>query len=488
MRAEVPGARRRRPPGGGGRAVPARGTLVALALALALSAPGPARAAPPDGTTAPPRTATIPTSVSDTARLTLARAVRAALATYPSVGAAKATAASRRAAVGRAVSGRWPDLSLRASAHQYQEPVVVRPIHGFTPGTAPPFDETLLEAGLYLDYTLWDFGAREARVRSGRQAASAAGAARTAAAQGVVADVADAYLAALGLRRVVAAHDRRIDALRSERERVRQLREVGRAARVELLRVEAALAGARSDREGVRAELRVVAGELARLTGLRAEAVRPGGLADAAWTGPGLPALDELTGRAVAHSPAVERARRQRAAAGAGHDVARAARWPELRLGGAWVDRGSDDGDFRAEWNVGVCLAVPLFTGGRVEAGVQEARAEEEAAVQRVRLAETAVARAVDRARASVVETTSRVESLERAAESQAEVARIEKLRLETGTGTQTDYLDAEAELLTVRASLARTRYAALRARVELARATGELDAPWIEENLEERR
>lgn len=91
----------------------------------------------------------------------------------------------------------------------------------------------------------------------------------------------------------------------------------------------------------------------------------------------------------------------------------------------------------------------------------------------------------MDEAYASWREKTVRVESLGRAVESQEEVVRIEKLRLETGAGTQTDYLDAEAELLAVRAQRARTRYAALRARVELARARGVLDLGWIERNLE---
>jgi outer membrane protein TolC len=149
------------------------------------------------------------------------------------------------------------------------------------------------------------------------------------------------------------------------------------------------------------------------------------------------------------------------------------------------VSGGSAADAFDAEWSVGVGLSLPRFTGGRLSGQIEEAQARESGAQQRVRLGEKAVERAVDRAYASISETAARVRSLERAVAAREEVVRIEKLRLETGTGIQTDYLDAEADLLTSRADLARMRFAALRARVELARATGALDPAWIERNLE---
>lgn len=421
----------------------------------------------------------------DTTRVTLLEALERAGTTYPSVRAAGARVATARAATDRAASDRWPDLSLRASATRYEEPMIVNPIHGFEPGTTPPFDETLFEAGAYVDFTLFDFGARGARIRSSRSETSATEAGRAATEQALAADVAGTYLDVLGLDAVLEAHERRIEALAAELSRVEQLRTVGRAARVELLRVEAALANARSDREEVRASLDVAERELARLTDLPAERVRAHRLVDLAYTGSALATPAEMARRAAARNPTVERARREREASRAGVEVARSARWPELKLGGAWVDRGSAAGDFEAEWSVGVGLSLPLFTGGRLSGQIEEARARESGAQQRVRLAEKAVERAVDRAYASVSETAARVRSLERAVTAREEVVRIEKLRLETGTGIQTDYLDAEADLLTSRADLARMRYAELRARVELARATGTLDAAWIERNLE---
>jgi len=95
------------------------------------------------------------------------------------------------------------------------------------------------------------------------------------------------------------------------------------------------------------------------------------------------------------------------------------------------------------------------------------------------------VAQGVDRALAAVREAHARVAALGSAAEQSAEVARIERLSLEVGSGTQTDYLDAEANLLRARASLIEARHAEIAARIELARVTGELSLAWLALNLE---
>ena len=79
----------------------------------------------------------------------------------------------------------------------------------------------------------------------------------------------------------------------------------------------------------------------------------------------------------------------------------------------------------------------------------------------------------------------SRAIALERAASRLVEVARVQKLLLEVGSGTQIDYLAAESDLATARARLAESETAARLARVELARATGELSPDWLRRNLE---
>jgi outer membrane protein TolC len=64
-------------------------------------------------------------------------------------------------------------------------------------------------------------------------------------------------------------------------------------------------------------------------------------------------------------------------------------------------------------------------------------------------------------------------------------VARIEALAREVGSGTQTDYLNAEADLVSARARLAEAEHAEIAARLELARVTGVLSLEWLVRHLE---
>ena len=115
---------------------------------------------------------------------------------------------------------------------------------------------------------------------------------------------------------------------------------------------------------------------------------------------------------------------------------------------------------------------------------VSRAEALRDASRENVRLAELSAAANVDRALAALEETEARAASLRTAVDRSAEVARIERLRLDTGTGVQADYLQAEATLLSLRVALSEVDHGAVLARVRLARAVGELDVGWLQENL----
>ncbi|MBI4502552.1 MAG: TolC family protein, partial [Gemmatimonadetes bacterium] len=117
--------------------------------------------------------------------------------------------------------------------------------------------------------------------------------------------------------------------------------------------------------------------------------------------------------------------------------------------------------------------------------GIRRASAEQRAANEQVRVAELNIEQAVDRALAALREAHARVAALEIAVDQSAEVVRIERLSLDVGSGTQTDYLDSEANLLRARASLIEARHAEIAARVDLARITGELSQEWLAHTLE---
>lgn len=175
-------------------------------------------------------------------------------------------------------------------------------------------------------------------------------------------------------------------------------------------------------------------------------------------------------------SPILESARHRLVASDAAIRSAESGKWPQLQAVGNFLGFGSAAGHFTSEWNTGVQVVFPLFNGGATGQRIARARAAREAAAEQVRNLELQIGGEVDRALSALREASARVTSIESAIRQFAEVARIEQLRLDTGTGTQTDYLTAEVDLLTARATLADLQYAEVVARVELARATGLLD------------
>lgn len=412
------------------------------------------------------------------AELTLSEAIAAAMQNYPGVAASTEEARAARAAVRELEAGRLPSLNLGANATHYSDPMLATPIHGFDFRNPPAFDETLLQSSLTANYTVYDAGAREARIEEAEHSVAAVEASTDTARQNAAARAAAAYATALARAEIHDAHRLRITALEAERLRVVQLKEAGRAANVEVLRVEAALAAAEAERADAAALLDAAERNLARITALPLETTRAKNL-DPVTEGslplPERPSLEESIG----DTPLVRQARSRAAAQQATIDFARSGRRPQLVAQAQELFFGTDEDYLTSEWNVGLQLRFNVFDGGATKARVARATAAARAAEEQVRTVEIEAGVALDRGLSELEQSRATVESLKGAVAKFYEVARIEKLRLENGAATQADYLRAEADLVTARANLAAARYRAVAARVELARITGDLEASW---------
>jgi outer membrane protein TolC len=417
--------------------------------------------------------------------LTPAEAVARALAHHPEAGAARAEQRRAESALAEAEAGLLPRVDFTGSVMQFQEPMVVTPIHRLDFQDLPEFDETLIQGDLRLEHTVYDGGVRRGAI-AGRTARAEEAATGTAAVeQALVARTLTTYLQILGHQATLVAADRRIEAVEAERRRVEQLLAVGRSPEVDLRRAEAELAAARASRVRVATALDTAERDLGRLVGAEDGAVAAGTLTPIAAVVAEPPARETLY-EALEESPAVVRARRALDAAEAAVAVAGGARGPRVAVVGDVKEYGSSRGDFDLEWNAGVQVAVPVFHGGELAERVIQAEAARDAAAERLRLARLDARAALDRALAALVEARARDEALAEAVKQYEEVVRIERLRLDTGVGVQADYLDAEAALLDARAGLVEARNAVVGARIEVARATGDLDLRWVEESFPE--
>ena len=408
-----------------------------------------------------------------------------ALRHYPTVAEAAATHEAAEGAVSQTRATRYPTLFTDASLARYQEPSLVAPLHGFDPTAAPEFDRDLVRGNVGFSYSIFDGGARGARIDVAEAGAAIAAFGEESARMELLASATAAYLDLLTTRDLLDAAESQKEALEAEEERVQQFLAEGKAARVDLLRVQAALSQSAAAEISLSAKLDLAVGRLARLTGLGREAFGEGNLAGVVLARRDQAGLETILSVARSTSPELRMASEQVVAAEAGLRQAKAAWMPALEAQGAYSDFGSLAGSHQWEWQGSLKISYPLFTGGARKGAQAQASAEARRAGEALRKAELALDQEVEAALSRLIEARALREALERGVEQTQEVARIEALALEVGSGVQTDFLGAQADLFQARASLVQARHGELLATVALARISGELTLPWLKETME---
>ena len=413
-----------------------------------------------------------------TQSLTLADAAEAALRSHPAVHATGARADAADQAASAARGARLPSFAVTGSMTRFDEPMVVAPLHAFDPTRPPTFDRTLVQLQAGAKYTVFDAGARSSRIEQADALAEAARFGSEATEMGLLEQVATAYLGTLTSRAVLHAATAQVSAVQEEAARAERHFDAGTAAEVELLRARAALLDARARHVSARAGVGLAERSLARVMGVPTNEVEGRGLADVIAT-------DRESNSASVESPVVSMAARVVNAATARLAERQSTRLPKLEVGAGLRDFGSLDSNHAVEWQAGVQISWPLFTGGARSAGILRAEAEVRAARGDLALAELQAESEIDGAATAVQEAEARAQALEAAVTQWTEVARIEALSVEAGVGVQSDLLRAQASLFQARAGHAQARYDAISALVSLARAEGTLDMNWMNAVLE---
>jgi len=377
---------------------------------------------------------------------------------------AAARLAQARALVRSARADRLPQVGLGAAASRQSG---ANTVGGSTPST-------LYQASANASYELDLFGrlsgAQDAAELDAQAREALLGSARLL----VQAEVAQVYLALRALdterelvRETVGAY---ADTLRLTERRHR----AGDVAELDVVRVQSELAANEAEALALDRQRSQLEHALAVLVGESPSSFQ---LQPREWSTalpvipPGVPSV------VLARRPDVAAAQASLRAAQARVGVAQAAWFPDVALTAAGGFASPELGDLlrwsARAWSVGALLSMPLFDGGRREAGVQAAQAELEASAAQYRGQVLQAFREVEDQLASLRLLSEQSQAQQRAVESARRAGAISETRYRNGLVSQLELLDARRSELRNRRQALQVRSAQYQATVGLIRALG---------------
>lgn len=377
---------------------------------------------------------------------------------------AAARLAQARALVRSVRADRLPQLDLGAAAGRQAG---ANTAGGSTAGT-------LYQAGATLSYEVDLFG----RLSRSQDAAALDAAARDALLQStrllVQSEVAQTYLAlrAVDLERTLV---RETVAAYGETLRLTQRRhQAGDVAELDVVRVQAELAANEADALALDRQRAHLVNALAVLVGESASTFSFG---EEGWSAavpvvpPGVP------GTVLSRRPDVAAAQASLMAAQARVGVAQAAWFPSVALTGSGGFASPELGDLfkwsARAWSVGALLALPLFDGGRREAGVQSAQAQLDVQLAQYRGQVLNAFREVEDQLAALRLLDEQARAQGRAVDAARRASVISETRYRNGLVSQLELLDSRRSELRNRRQALQVRSAQFQATVGLIRALG---------------
>ena len=189
-------------------------------------------------------------------------------------------------------------------------------------------------------------------------------------------NVAQAYYSVLKAGKNLEIADANVERLATYRDAAEKRLKVGEVTKTVLLRAEAELSGARSDRMAVRNGLELARAQLKRIAAVQEDFE----VAEAGETDMEIPSLDFFQATALSERADLKGLEIQRKIAEDQVRFARGAYWPNLSLTGGYIrtEQSPETSSLNREGiNAGAALNFPFFEGGLRVAEVKEAKARE---------------------------------------------------------------------------------------------------------------
>jgi multidrug efflux system outer membrane protein len=381
-----------------------------------------------------------------------------------SVQVAAARLAQARAFVLSTKADRLPQIGIGASAYRLDGIVsnTAGPARGFyTAGANASYEADLFgRLARTTDAAVLDAQAREALLQSTRLL--------------VQADVAQAYLAlrAIDVERALVRST--VGAYRDTLSLTERRFRAGDVAELDVTRARTEVAATESDALALDQRRAEIEHALAVLVG---EAASDFQVSVAEWK-TALPIIPAgVPSTVLTRRPDVSAAQSSLAAAQQRVGVAKAAWFPSLSLTATGGYASPEIGDIfkwsARAWGLGALLSLPIFDGGRREAGVQNARGEMDAALANYREQILVAFKDVEDQLSALRLLAEQSEAQGRAVEAASRSTALSDARYRNGLVSQLDLLDARRSELRNRRQALQVRSAQYQATVGLVRALG---------------
>lgn len=403
--------------------------------------------------------------------ISLSEAIGNALANNPGMQGAMLSSGETGLDRNLAAASRLPQLNAKAAYTRYSEPSLVWPIH--EQGEFPAFDEEKVVAGIYAYVPLYAGGRLVAAERLASLRYDASRASLESTRQELVFNVVATYGKALQLEDMIAAADKREQALTEQADKLAAEYEAGRTTRLALTRARVRLKKALSEKLTLKRSLEDALFALAVFMGGTEPPAKLGKIAS--FPSSENVTLESLAETARKESPVIARLRKTVEAAEERYRMASRERLPSVSLVASTQSFGAMNGESREEWQAGMELTVPIFNGFATGTRIKKARLSLLQAQQDLRKAELDATRAIHEAKNYIGSSRERLKLAKAAMAEAVEAYEMETVRMREGVGVITDLLLAESDQWEARAELGQAEYGVLLGKARLLLAVGRM-------------
>lgn len=304
--------------------------------------------------------------------------------------------------------------------------------------------------------SLYDGGITGLQVAQAQAAVESAAAGLEAARQDAALSAAQAYFQVLRAQRVVEVREAAVRSAEAEVQQAEAFLRAGTGARADVVKVQAALAGAEADLIAVRGQVEIA---LAGLRGAMAipltqviAAVEP------AEPVPLVLAPGDAAAEAATQRPEIKKAGADIKGAQAALRIAEIRAGLSVSLGASGVVQVSPTPG-PSGWSLSATVSYPLLDGERTKAAVAEARANLAAVVARGDVAALQIQLQAFQAATTMRETVARTAAVRTALAAAEESLRVAEGRYRAGVGTLLEVLDAQSSATQARVTNVQTQY-----------------------------